>query len=316
MVVITVISILATIGLQVIGGLISQARHSATVATIEKIQGLLNQRAQALDKLRQRHWFESSAESLFATRAGFTGDTHRVVTQKLLVAHYFPQYVEEMSDPLIPLVLNGSTVPGVFLSRGMNASYPNLINPSGVPIGNPSNPEILYDFLTQEGMIGNSPVALDAFSAQEVQDIDNNGFPEFIDAWGHPLRFYRWPTRLFRPAGIGGQIDVVTAQQLFATLPVFTGNLQSDLARDADDPLGDCASIPGGFEGRTIAGTSVLGSTPSTYHVFLVVSAGPDGVFGMGSPSDTSTFGYLGIVQDITALQDDIIYLSIRAGGK
>src|SRR5262249_38680487 len=28
---------------------------------------------------------------------------------------------------------------------------------------------------------------------KEVQDTDNDGLPEFVDAWGEPLQFYRWP---------------------------------------------------------------------------------------------------------------------------
>src|SRR5262249_19346784 len=51
MVVITIIAILATIALQVVGGLIGQARDAATKATISKIQGLLNTRAQAFDRM-------------------------------------------------------------------------------------------------------------------------------------------------------------------------------------------------------------------------------------------------------------------------
>src|SRR5258708_1973004 len=54
LVVITVIGILATITLGVVGGLVSQARDSATKATISKIQALLNSRAQAFQRLSMR----------------------------------------------------------------------------------------------------------------------------------------------------------------------------------------------------------------------------------------------------------------------
>ena len=33
----------------------------------------------------------------------------------------------------------------------------------------------------------------DDFTDREVQDTDGDGLPEFVDAWGQPLQFYRWP---------------------------------------------------------------------------------------------------------------------------
>ena len=35
--------------------------------------------------------------------------------------------------------------------------------------------------------------AREVFKAGDVADVDNDGFPEFIDAWGKPIRFIRWP---------------------------------------------------------------------------------------------------------------------------
>ena len=33
----------------------------------------------------------------------------------------------------------------------------------------------------------------DDFTDREVQDTDGDGLPEFVDAWGQPLQFFRWP---------------------------------------------------------------------------------------------------------------------------
>ncbi len=33
----------------------------------------------------------------------------------------------------------------------------------------------------------------DDFSDREVKDTDHDGLPEFVDAWGQPLQFFRWP---------------------------------------------------------------------------------------------------------------------------
>ena len=55
--------------------------------------------------------------------------------------------------------------------------------------------ELLYFMLVQAGNFGSSSTATDNFSGPEVQDTDGDGFNEFVDAWGNPLQFYRWPTR-------------------------------------------------------------------------------------------------------------------------
>ncbi len=45
---------------------------------------------------------------------------------------------------------------------------------------------IVMGCLAQEGD------SRDTFTARDVGDVDNDGFPEFIDAWGQPIRFLRW----------------------------------------------------------------------------------------------------------------------------
>jgi len=56
--------------------------------------------------------------------------------------------------------------------------------------------ELLYFLLTASSSYGASSVDADRFTEKEIQDTDQDGLPEFVDAWGQPLRFYRWPTRL------------------------------------------------------------------------------------------------------------------------
>jgi prepilin-type N-terminal cleavage/methylation domain-containing protein len=54
--------------------------------------------------------------------------------------------------------------------------------------------EMLYAILVNGvGPLG-SVFSPDDFTDREVQDTDGDGLPEFVDAWGRPLQFYRWPT--------------------------------------------------------------------------------------------------------------------------
>jgi len=53
--------------------------------------------------------------------------------------------------------------------------------------------EVLYAILVEgKGPLG-SIFNADDFTDKEVQDTDGDGMPEFVDAWGEPLQFYRWP---------------------------------------------------------------------------------------------------------------------------
>ena len=38
-----------------------------------------------------------------------------------------------------------------------------------------------------------SAFSRDDFSDKEVQDTDGDGLPEFVDGWGNPIQFFRWP---------------------------------------------------------------------------------------------------------------------------
>ncbi|GAB5444118.1 MAG: hypothetical protein Fues2KO_44670 [Fuerstiella sp.] len=59
--------------------------------------------------------------------------------------------------------------------------------------------ELLYFMLFRSGSFGSSTTAQDQFTSREIIDTDGDSFPEIVDAWGNPLQFYRWPTRLFDP---------------------------------------------------------------------------------------------------------------------
>jgi len=61
--------------------------------------------------------------------------------------------------------------------------------------------ELLYFSLIASGSYGAAQVDADRFTNQELQDTDQDGLPEFVDVWGQPLRFYRWPTLLMAPGG-------------------------------------------------------------------------------------------------------------------
>ena len=115
--------------------------------------------------------------------------------------------------------------------------------------------ELLYFMLTQSGTFGSSSVDADQFTPNEIADTDEDGFLEFVDAWGHPLRFYRWPTRLFDP----------TAPNPFRPdFDVVDDNTEVDPTPDGDETNGLREIL---ISERDYAGLLVKGLPPSPFAI-------------------------------------------------
>jgi len=72
---------------------------------------------------------------------------------------------------------------------------------------NTARSETLYAILVEGvGPLG-SVFSPDDFSDREVQDTDHDGLPEFVDAWGQPLQFFRWPLLYHSETQKGQVID-------------------------------------------------------------------------------------------------------------
>ena len=202
--------------------------------------------------------------------------------------------------------------------------------------------------LTQSNSFGAASVDADRFTNEEVADTDNDGLPEFIDAWGQPLRFYRWPTRLidvappvpFQPdlANLSDPTDVRTvsgderdrANLLIKgmspqPLPLPNGVLPRDLLlTDPDDPVGRLYAELERLNGSngTVAFANEFNEakyhTPETFHTPLVVSAGSDLQLGLFEPWDTANRGNLAAYNAVSAeaLLDNITNRNRRSGGR
>ncbi len=72
---------------------------------------------------------------------------------------------------------------------------------------NTARSETLYAILV--GGVGplGSVFSRDDFSDREVKDTDGDGLPEFVDAWGQPLQFFRWPLLYHSDTQRGQVID-------------------------------------------------------------------------------------------------------------
>ena len=273
-----------------------------------------------------------------------------IIARKREFQFYFPQRVEDRLNDLSgrdgQAVGSALTAPGLLQSWYELVAAPlasqQLISEGSTPPLDPTDinlrvsenwsrhdrstesSELLYFALTRLEDFGAGAAAPDAFTDAEVADTDGDGFLEFVDAWGNPLQFYRWPTRLvdwdvpvpFRPIlavpDDATDIRVITADEreaaeiLMSGLPpapgAFPGGVQREyLLVDPDDPVGLIYTLLEnpyyqdiGIDLSDIINETTLHSI-DTWHAPLIVSAGVDGVLGLYEPwrADVGVLGTL-----------------------
>ena len=228
LVVIAIIGILITILGATVTTTLRKARESATVALIQKIDGLLDERLKGFERATKSRDFERivqlQAQSL--ETSGIFGVRKAVIAaiaRKNYFRQYFPQRFEDLAD------INGNNIPDAFESdavlkpedtngdgqltggEDLNANGKldgfirfNHLNASQNGNRLTESSELLYFMLTKMEAFGVPPVGESEFGTNEFQDTDGDGLMEFVDGWGRPLRFYRWPTRLIKPNGVFG----------------------------------------------------------------------------------------------------------------
>jgi prepilin-type N-terminal cleavage/methylation domain-containing protein len=123
-----------------------------------------------------------------------------------------------------------------------------------------ANAELLYLIVEDSEMNGSS--AIELFGASEIADRDNDGLKEFVDAFGRPIQWIRWPTGF-------PQVARSYPDMLNPNIIDSTGNLVIE-----GEPFDRLKADPGWQ-------ASSPDLRPGVYPFPLVVSAGLDGFFGL-----------------------------------
>jgi prepilin-type N-terminal cleavage/methylation domain-containing protein len=126
---------------------------------------------------------------------------------------------------------------------------------------NTARSEVLYALLVEgQGPLG-SVFQPDDFTTSQVRDTDNDGLPEFVDAWGNPLQFYRWPILYHSEAQIGQRATLlggsqVTFNQPYEVDPPKIPAVGSVFLAREQDPLDPSQQFvaPGWWQGVTPPG--------------------------------------------------------------
>lgn len=123
---------------------------------------------------------------------------------------------------------------------------------------NAANAELFYLWVTS-----GDREAIEEFQPNEIGDTDEDGYPEFIDGWGEPIRFIRWPTCFVGESQIMSAID--------------------DDADPLTPPVGDPVNDHDPFDTRRI--------DPAAFRLVpLVFSKGPDKMPGLKVDMGITTY--------------------------
>jgi len=345
LIVIAIIAVLMGLSLSVMSGLTSQAEQEATNTTIRKLDGLLQQRMEAFDRAFTGARRDAAVNAVNASLVsqqifGVRQEVLEILAKKRSFRFEFPQRFAERLleehgpnlDSPVPLVANMpnsifSTIAAPAANqRLLDAGKPNTDTDILAEVTaafsrhrpETESAELLYFALTSSTSYGVPQVDIDYFTNREVADTDGDGLPEFIDAWGFPLRYYRWPTRLiditapnpFLPilsnpadntdtrviAGAERQITELVMRGLSAPpVGVPNGAVPRDvLLIDPDDPVGRLYSELerlDGTNGKPLFAAEFNEAnyhTPETFHAPLIISAGPDEELGLREPGETN----------------------------
>lgn len=220
LIVLTIVSVLAAALGVTITNMMTTAREAQTTATLRKIDGLIVERQQGLQRAFEGRDFirfvDDTHDKLIKGDPangipqlyGLSERAVEAAARKDFARLFFPQRFIEMVDVRTPPSTQAAD--GIPDKIQFDDIY-STVNWTGTPIQTPVNhdpvtesSELLYFALTRMEVFGVPLTSVDDFSTNEVADTDNDGLPEFVDGWGNPLRFYRWPTRLFKPFGLFG----------------------------------------------------------------------------------------------------------------
>ena len=194
-----IISILAALSLSGLSAVRRRSREEATRTTIRKIHEIIVPQYESyLDKRVSQQAVGFEHVPTIGERADcyFAGPPPRALGRRIFafrklaairrtLAVELPDNWADVGD-LSPPLLPRWVVPSQFES-GITTSFMNY--KVGSDAANASA-ECLYMICLLSGF---QPESMENFRSQEIGDVDADGKPEFIDAWGKPIAFIRCP---------------------------------------------------------------------------------------------------------------------------
>ncbi len=251
-----IVAILAALTLSGLATIRGRSRADVTRTTIQKIHEIiLPQYESYQDKRLNRATCVAASASAPAAVIGSRRrfEWGRLVTVRRMLAFEMPDNWDDVADVVRPFS------PSSPFQNARTLAYQQykIVDPTATPqtlaTEQYGNAECLYMICLLSGFL---PDAMENFRAEEIGDVDNDSKPEFLDAWGTPIGFIRWPT------GFSGQLTLNRATED----PLDPETVDSSRPPQASLPL------------------------PLQYYgvVPLIYSAGPDQEYGIQTATATA----------------------------
>ncbi len=183
LVVVTIISILAGIVLAALGSAQQSACEAKTKASVAKLHNILMPLYESY-RTRRVPIDTSGRAPLDAARIRL--DAIRDIMRMEMPDRWYDVY--DQDRPINPTVVwTPFRYPWGFVSRpALSEAYLGKYL-ARLPTPTYQSAECLYMIVTMS-----DPEVRAQFAENEVGDVDNDGWPEFIDGWGNPIYFLRW----------------------------------------------------------------------------------------------------------------------------
>jgi hypothetical protein len=265
LVVIVVIGILAAMVLGALQAARETARTAKTRATISKLHNIVMGMYESY-RTRRVPIYSNGVPVNTSAMNPQSAALARLCVLRDLMRMEMPERMTDLADFPLSFTINGVTLGLPATGPALWQAYRNHIGVPSVTLKGNTPAECLYMIVT----IGCR--ARGQFSENEIANDAVDGFPEFVDGWGHPIYFLRWAPG-FIDSDIQAPVAVLSGSQYAISSSLALQATQTD--HDPFDPM-------------QVDTTNGVSNGPSGWRLVpLIYSAGPDGQYGIAE--DTSS---------------------------
>jgi len=196
--ILVVVAIIGILAVLVVGGVmkVTQGQRLGNTRTMIK----------TIDKTLKEHWAYVVKEAQKETGLDVpfqamnnvfgpdltAGERNRIIWIKLRLMEAFPISYADVASPYPYTANTTGIIPGNM--RKYNSTYVKLLGGKANDNKGGATESSACLLMALSVMRGGTSLNIDALGASYVADSDGDGLKEFVDGWGNPLTFFRFPT--------------------------------------------------------------------------------------------------------------------------
>jgi len=201
-----IISILAAMTLSGLSAVRRRSREEATRTTIRKIHEIIVPQYESyLDKRLSSAEITSEAVPTITQRSDcYNGTASSPLGRRILELRKLAAIRRVLAVEMPDNWNDVGSVSGPYQNARTRAYTSYALSTNNDVSPEIESAECLYMICMLSGF---QPEAMENFRAEEIGSVDNDQRPEFLDAWGRPIAFIRWPTAFDGPITLNQDTD-------------------------------------------------------------------------------------------------------------